>query len=75
MSINKSEPTWRPNNTVHENEQKESPDPAKVAPTNVSPCVTLEGEDYGLKVSINDANKARNQSNLAKNAAPYSPLP
>jgi len=22
-------------------------------PTNVSPCVTLEGEDYGLKVSIN----------------------
>jgi hypothetical protein len=52
MSINKSEPTWWPNNTVHENEQKESPDPAKVAPTNVSPCVTLEGEDYGLKVSI-----------------------
>ena len=51
MSINKSEPTWWPNNTVHENEQKESPDPAKVAPNSEDYGIS-DGDDYGLKLCV-----------------------
>jgi hypothetical protein len=29
-----------------------------LAPTNVDPSIMFEGEDYGLKASINDRNKA-----------------
>jgi len=44
----------KPNKAHHENGQKEPFDPAKIAPTNVALSVILVGEDYGLKVSIND---------------------
>jgi hypothetical protein len=31
----------------------------KLSPTNVAPSVILEGEDYGLKASINDLHNLR----------------
>jgi hypothetical protein len=36
----------KPNKDHHENGQKESLDPAKIAPTNVQPEITEEGNDY-----------------------------
>ena len=41
----------KPNKAYHENGQKESLDPAKIAPTNLDPTVILKVEDYALKVS------------------------
>ena len=32
---------------------------SRLSPTNAASSVILEGEDYGLKVSTNDRNKAR----------------
>jgi hypothetical protein len=42
----------KPNKPHHENGQKEPLDPGKIVPTKVALSGNLEGEDYGLEVSI-----------------------
>jgi hypothetical protein len=37
----------KPNEAQHENGQKESLDPAKIAPTNVQSKIVLKVDDYG----------------------------
>jgi len=47
-------------------EHKNLSHPFNIAPTNVVPSVILEGEDYGLKASINDLHNLRGQSVIPK---------
>jgi hypothetical protein len=43
-------------------EHKSPSNSLNVAPTNLAPSMILEGEDYGLKASINDLHNAGQQS-------------
>jgi hypothetical protein len=54
----------KPNKAHHENGQKESLDPAKIAPTTPHSKIVLTVEDYVLKASIWKALDKKRQSHF-----------